>query len=100
MAIFFDKQQQSFFLQTPSSTYIIEIVKGRYLSHLYWGKKIERPMVKWMELNQGRASFHPNPDRDMDFSLDTMPAEYPGLRPHRPAHPRLSGAAGKRQPDH
>lgn len=77
MAIFFDKQQQSFFLQTPSSTYIIEIVKGRYLSHLYWGKKIERPMVKWMELNQGRASFHPNPDRDMDFSLDTMPAEYP-----------------------
>ena len=36
MAIFFDKQQHSFFLQTPNSTYIIEIVKGRYLSHLYW----------------------------------------------------------------
>ena len=77
MAIFFDKQQHSFFLQTPNSTYIIEIVKGRYLSHLYWGRKIEHPMVKWMELNQGRASFHPNPDEDMGFSLDTMPAEYP-----------------------
>ncbi|BCJ95859.1 alpha-galactosidase [Anaerocolumna cellulosilytica] len=77
MGIIYDEVQSSFILQTKHSTYIMKILKEKYLSHIYWGSKIELPVVEEMELASGRGSFHANPDEDDSFSLDTRPIEYP-----------------------
>ncbi|MDF2587374.1 MAG: agaR1 [Anaerocolumna sp.] len=77
MSITFDKSQNSFILQAKNSTYIIKIIKDKYLSHVYWGGKIENPVVDSIIHSAGRASFSANPDEDGSFTLDDFPAEYP-----------------------
>lgn len=77
MSIIFDEKQKSFILQTDHSTYIIKIVKDKYLSHIYWGNTIKNPVVDKIANSTGRASFNANVDDDMSFSLDTCPSEYP-----------------------
>ncbi|MGN0242940.1 MAG: alpha-galactosidase, partial [Lachnospiraceae bacterium] len=77
MSIYFDEQQQSFILQAKQSTYIISIIKEKYLSHLYWGSKIEHPNTSALYHTTERPCSHPNADADLLFSLDTMKAEYP-----------------------
>lgn len=75
--IFFDEHNQLFHLRTPGSSYIIGIEKGRYLTHLYWGRKLPSicPENAYCPNN---LSFSPNPDpEDKSYSLDTMPQEYP-----------------------
>lgn len=78
MSIIFDEKQKSFILQTENSTYIIKIIKDKYLSHVYWGNTIQNPVVDKILHLTGRASFNANVDEDMSFSLDTCPSEYPG----------------------
>lgn len=78
MSIFYDEKQKSFILQTPHSTYIIQITKDKYLSHVYWGETILKPVVDKIITGTGRASFNANVDEDMSFSLDTCKLEYPG----------------------
>ena len=39
MAIKFVKSKKQFILTTQNTTYAFEIVKDRYLRHLYYGKK-------------------------------------------------------------
>lgn len=41
MNILFDKATSTFRLDTKSSSYLFQIVKGGYLCHLYWGGHIE-----------------------------------------------------------
>lgn len=77
MSITFDKVQNSFILQAKNSTYIINILKDKYLSHVYWGGKIVNPVVASIVNSSGRASFSANPDEDLSFSLDNRPNEYP-----------------------
>ena len=38
--IYFDERNQLFHMMTPHTSYIIGIEKGKYLTHLYWGKKL------------------------------------------------------------
>lgn len=78
MSIIFDESQKSFILQTEHSTYIMKIIKDKYLSHVYWGDSIVNPYVEDILHLSGRVSFHPNVDEDGSFSLDTCPSEYPG----------------------
>lgn len=75
--IFFDQEQKSFILQTPSSTYIIKILKDKYLAHIYWGAKIKYPIVDQIYINHPRGSFSANPTNDLQFSSDAAPFEYP-----------------------
>ena len=77
MSIIYDKAQSSFILQAKNSTYIIKILKDKYLSHVYWGGKIVNPVVASIVNSSGRASFSANPDEELSFSLDNMPNEYP-----------------------
>jgi len=78
MSIIFDESQKSFILQTDNSTYIIKIMKDKYLSHVYWGDTIHNPVVDKIVNLTGRASFNANVDEDTSFSLDTCRCEYPG----------------------
>jgi alpha-galactosidase len=77
MSIDFNVATQTFHLQGLDTSYIIQIIKGKYLAHLYWGKKI----AKYHGSNELRLvdrPFTPNPDiTDRTLSFDNLPQEYP-----------------------
>jgi alpha-galactosidase len=77
MSISYQQNEKSFILQSKSSTYILRIMKDKYLEHVYYGGKIEKPNVAAICKSSMRASFCANPNEDEAFSLDTMPSEYP-----------------------
>lgn len=79
LKIDYNEAEQLFHLQTPNTSYIMQVVKGGYLAHIYWGRKLRGihalDRIPYVE----RCSFHPNPDpRDRSFSPDTLPQELPG----------------------
>jgi alpha-galactosidase len=78
MGIVFNENEKVFHLQMGNSSYIMQIVKGKYLAHLYWGKKLTFFSPGHLLTYKPRSSFSPNPDNgDSMFSLDTLPQEYP-----------------------
>lgn len=77
MSIVYMEKEKSFVLQAKEATYILRIRKDKYIEHVYYGSKIEKPVISQMVRNKERASFNANPDSDGTFSLDTMLAEYP-----------------------
>lgn len=77
MSIIYEENSHSFILQSKSSTYILRVVKDKYLEHVYYGGKIENPVVEELMKSTWRPSFSANPDEDGGFSLDTIRAEYP-----------------------
>lgn len=77
MAIIYDKKNGIFHLKAGTSSYVMQIVKGTYLSHLYWGKQVRQYDASRAIIWEDRG-FAPNPDdTDRTFSLDTLPQEYP-----------------------
>ncbi len=79
MNIVYNEAEQLFHLQTKGTSYMMQVVKGGYLVHVYWGRKLrgihEMERISYVD----RCSFHPNPDpRDRSFSTDTLPQELPG----------------------
>lgn len=77
MSITYLVNEKSFVLQTKSGTYILRVTKNKYLEHVYFGSRIEKPLVSALCKASGRASFSANTDEDGGFSLDSMPSEYP-----------------------
>jgi alpha-galactosidase len=77
MSIIYDKSQTSFILQGKETTYIIKIIKDKYLSNIYWGERIDNPVVDSMLNASSRVSFHGISDDDLLISLDVRPIEYP-----------------------
>lgn len=77
MSIEFIQKDKVFHLRTPSSSYIVKIVRDRYLSHIGWFSRIS----SWNGCNEippTDRGFSPNPfPGARDFSLDTLPQEYP-----------------------
>lgn len=77
MPIIYDAEKQVFHLQSKRMSYVMQIIKNRYPAHVYWGGKItefhgSNPIV-FME-----RGFAPNPfPYDRNFSLDSLPLEYP-----------------------
>lgn len=76
MSIIYQKEEKSFTLQSKSSTYIFKITKDKYIEHVYYGGKIEKPVVTELCNNSSRA-FTANPEEDEGFSLDARRLEYP-----------------------
>ncbi|MDZ5712698.1 alpha-galactosidase [Jeotgalibacillus haloalkalitolerans] len=74
--IFVSEDRKTFHLQTEETSYIIEVHK-EYLTHVYWGKRIDAYNGLMHHRFRDRG-FSPNPDSsDRTFSLDTLPQEYP-----------------------
>lgn len=79
MSIFYDQSNQIFHLQSSGMSYALQIVKNKYLAHLYWGKRLRSGKLDYLLQFAERTSFCANPDpADPSFSLDTLPQEYPG----------------------
>lgn len=77
MAIIFDKSAQTFHLKTKNTSYIMKLYRENYLAHLYYGRRME---VNDIELRfEERAHIMNDDPGDRDFSLETMPQEYPAF---------------------
>ncbi|MFD2610941.1 alpha-galactosidase [Paenibacillus gansuensis] len=78
MAIHINKEQQlSFHLQSAGTSYILQIHPMGFLSHVYWGKRLNSADPSQILTYAQRCSFHPNPDVNDVMTLDTLPQEYP-----------------------
>ena len=79
MSILFDKEKQTFTLQTRSTAYQLQIGPLGYLLHLYYGRRAEG-CFDYLHLPRD-CGFSANPyelQDDRGWSLDTMPQEYSG----------------------
>ncbi|RYM02893.1 alpha-galactosidase [Sporolactobacillus sp. THM7-7] len=75
--IHYDEKRKQFHLQSGETSYVIQIVRG-YPLHLYWGKKLSAYRGQPESFFKKR-SFAPYADpQHPEFSLDTLPLEYPG----------------------
>jgi alpha-galactosidase len=71
MPIKFDEKQKSFTLLSKDSSYIIKILKNKYLRHNYWGKRISNSDFSDALLV---SPFGANPDpNDKIYTLDSLP---------------------------
>lgn len=52
MSIIVDKEKQIFHLITPNNSYIMRVHNHRYLTHVYWGKRIKTPDMDNVSLNR------------------------------------------------
>lgn len=77
MTIFYNESDKIFHLQTNHTSYMFQIVKEGYLSHLYWGSRVRKGRIP-RGLRYIDRGFSGNPNKeDRAFSLDTLPQEYP-----------------------
>lgn len=75
MPILFDSENQTFHLSNESISYVIEIVKEKYLTHRYFGKSL--PFYSGSNaLQKIDRGFATNPDKtNRTFSLNALPME-------------------------
>lgn len=52
MSIIVDKEKQIFHLITPNNSYIMRVHNHRYLTHVYWGRRIKTPDMDNASLNR------------------------------------------------
>ncbi|WP_250278855.1 alpha-galactosidase [[Clostridium] colinum] len=77
MSIFFNEQKNMFTLQTKNSTYQMKVDEFDFLTHTYYGEKIEEGDMEYL-ITKTDISFSGNPAeaKDRTFSLDVLPQEY------------------------
>ncbi|WP_322399887.1 alpha-galactosidase [Massilia luteola] len=77
--IAYDPQQRTFHLRTPSTSYILQVLAGGMLAHVYWGRRLHS--ASWPGMRNGHedavAPAHADLG-DRDFSPNTQPQEFPG----------------------
>ncbi|HOJ92537.1 MAG TPA: alpha-galactosidase [Dictyoglomaceae bacterium] len=75
MSILFDEKNHIFHLIAGETSYLIQIFKNHYLTHLYWGKRLNHSSFSDVLV---ASPFGANPDpNDKSYTLDRMPLEYP-----------------------
>ncbi|KAF1297806.1 alpha-galactosidase [Enterococcus sp. JM4C] len=75
MTILFDEQQQFFHLSNSTMSYIIGIEKEKYITHLYFGQRLES-YHKVNQLPYIDRGFATNPiNEERNFSLNALPLE-------------------------
>lgn len=77
MGIIFEEKEQVFHLQTRNTSYIMKVVKGKYLAHVYWGKKMNTPNMENAQLNRLIGFSATTDNEDKSYSLDFVCQEYP-----------------------
>lgn len=77
MGILVDEKEQVFHLQAGDTSYVMKVAKGKYLAHVYWGRRMETPDMENAQLCRN-IGFSPNPEKeDKSYSLDFVCQEYP-----------------------
>lgn len=75
----FDESTGIFHLRNDKVSYVLQLVRGKYLLHRYWGKAIRefRDSRPFQAIDR---AFSPQPaayENERTFSLDVLPREYP-----------------------
>ncbi len=79
MTITFNEKNQTFHLSNNKISYVIAIEEDRYLSHHYWGKKINDVRSKADQPRREMSHFAvPDHLEHRQFSLGVVQQEYPG----------------------
>ncbi len=68
---------EAFFLQAGGATYGMQVASHNVLCHAYWGAPLEAQSLAGTHDRQERCMSHNPVPGEMDFSLDTLPQEYP-----------------------
>ena len=77
MNITFDEKHQLFSIDTESTSYVIGIGDGRYLGHVYYGKKLEDTKGLYSLLRTEEPPFVPSKNlREKCAVMDTFPSAY------------------------
>ncbi|WHY92311.1 alpha-galactosidase [Neobacillus cucumis] len=79
MPIEWNEQDGIFHLYNSKVSYLIQIVHGKYPAHLYWGKRVETKQAAAILSYKGRAFSPSTEPAHPQFSLDTLPQEYPAF---------------------
>lgn len=74
--ISFNKKTNTFTLETPSSVYIISIIKG-FPAHVYYGKKIGKDDVTYLARSMEFGFSDTMPEREAHSFYDFFPTELP-----------------------
>ena len=80
MAVIYDSEKNIFTLHTTNTTYQMKVDSYGYLLHLYYGPRTMGNM-EYLLVYMNR-SFSGNPNvagKDVTYSLDVLPQEYPTL---------------------
>lgn len=77
MGIYVEEKEQVFHLQTKNTSYIMKVVKNKYLAHVYWGKRIHTPDMENAQLNRLIGFSATTDNEDKTYSLDFVCQEYP-----------------------
>lgn len=95
MPISFDTKSRTFKLDTPNTSYIIEVIDGDYIVHRYYGAKIPDCDLSYMHYDRNPGSFFPN-SPETNISLATQQLEYPthGIGDFRTSALMIRGADG------
>ncbi len=70
-------KEKVFHIQTKNTSYIMKVVKDKYLSHVYWGKKIKTPDMENAQINRWICFSAMPESEDKTYSLDFVRQEYP-----------------------
>lgn len=76
MAIVVNTETGMFYLHTPKTSYVMQMVDGKYLAHVYWGRRISGGLEQHIAYS-ARPSFSPPVDSEQPILLDTLPQVYP-----------------------
>jgi len=78
MSIHYDPSTHIFHLQSGRTSYVIQLLRGLYPAHVYWGRKLRGGQLDRIVRLHPRASFSPVPFADQQGLLfDALPQEYP-----------------------
>ncbi len=76
----YDAAQQTFHLQTPTTSYIMQVVRKGMLSHVYWGRRLHTAVWPGMQNGNEDGALPVQADlNDRNFSPNTQRQEFPGF---------------------
>lgn len=79
MQIIFDEKTNVFLIHTENTTYGMAVADGRYLGHVYYGRRIGSTDIRYL-LREDEAPFVPSVNiREKGGFLDSFPMEYPEM---------------------
>ncbi len=77
MPIDWNEKDGIFHLYNNNISYLLQIVHGKYPAHLYWGRRVQIHQPTSILKFKGRTFSPTTEPSDGQFSLDTLPQEYP-----------------------
>lgn len=78
MGIRYDENRKQFQLDTPNTSYCVGIADGKYVGHLYYGKRLRPQDLRYL-LRTDEAPYVPSAnDRERCAFYDSFPFEYAG----------------------